>query len=150
MEPLLIILVPGLLGGIVVALLVFRFRPSHETVRRRLEPPSPGLINMAHIPVDGIGGLGMVATAITVAIFVPQIRFAMVTALLSGTAVAAVLIALRRRSGPRSSDNDHPGAHGIFGIDGPLDRQGPARGRYSGRHEHGQRRVWARCPELHG
>ena len=54
----------------------------------------------------------MVATAITVAIFVPQIRFAMVTALLSGTAVAAALIALRRRSGPLSSDNDHPGAHG--------------------------------------
>ncbi len=142
MEPLLMILVPGLLGGIVVALLAFRVRPGRESVSRRLEPPSPGLINMAHIPVDGIGGLGMVATAVTVAIFVPQIRFAMVTALLSGTAVAAVLIALRRRSGPLSTDNDHPGAHGIFGIDGPLDRQKPAAGRYPGSREHGQRRVW--------
>jgi hypothetical protein len=120
MEPLIFVLVPGLLGGIVVALIVWRLRFGQDAVRRRLEPPSPGHINMAHIRVDGVGGLGMVAMAVTVAIFVPGIRFAMATALISGIAFAAVLIALRRRNGPLSSGNDHPGAHSIFG---PIDGQ---------------------------
>jgi hypothetical protein len=120
MEPLVLVLVPGLLGGIVVALIVWRLRFAQDPVRHRLEPPSPGLINMAHIRPEGAGGLGMVAMAVTVAIFVPAIRFAMATALLSGIAVAAVLIAMRRRNGPLSSGNDHPGAHSIFG---PIDEQ---------------------------
>jgi hypothetical protein len=132
MEPLLIILVPGIVGGIAIALLVSGLRPgAGPATRTRLEPPSPGLINMAHIRVDGIGGLGMVAMAITVAIFVPRIRLTMILALLLGAAFGAVLIVLRRRSGPLSSGNGHPGAHSMLLIDDAQDAVAADRGECS-------------------
>lgn len=123
MEPLLFIIVPGLLGGVLVALLLTR-------VRRRtasptpLQPPSPSLINIAHIPVEGLGGLGMVATAATVAIFVPRIRVTVAIALLLGVALATVLIAWRRRRGPLPSSSHHSGAHTMLIDDEPREPKG--------------------------
>jgi hypothetical protein len=126
MEPLLIILVPGVLGGIVVSLFIVRLRLGSGVAapERRLDPPSPGLINMAHIRVEGIGGLGMFAMAVAVAMFEPRIRLAMATALLLGIALGAVLIALRRRTGPLSSGSHDRGAHSMLPIDdAPWDGQ---------------------------
>lgn len=130
MEPLLIIIVPGLLGGIVFALLFIRLGGGPDDARgdARLEPPSTNMINMASIRVTGVGGLGMVAMAITVAIFVPRIRLTMAIALLLGAALAAVLIALRRRQGPLGSSN-HPGAHSMFPMDTPPAAAPGERGR---------------------
>ena len=73
---------------------------------RHLAAPSPSLINMAHIQVEGIGGLGMVAAVVAVAIADPRIRLATLIAGCLGTGLALVLIALRRRSGamPWSGD----------------------------------------------
>jgi hypothetical protein len=118
MEPLLIV-APGLLGGVLVALLLMRvlLRPEREGYGR-LEPPSPSLINMARIRVDGLGGMGMVAMATTVAIFVPRIRATMMIALFLGIALAALLIA-RRRKGPLPSSSCHSGAHSMFVNDAP-------------------------------
>lgn len=118
MEPFVLIMVPGLLGGILVALLIVRFSRGSDRVSDdgRLEPPSTNIINMASIRVSGIGGLGMVAMAVTVAIFVPRIRLTMAIALLLGGALAAGLIAFRRRTGPLPSGN-HPGAHSMLPID---------------------------------
>lgn len=112
MEALLIILVPGVLGGLLFALLFFRYggRPDDLAGGARLSPPSIGMINMSHIRVSGVGGLGMVAMATVVAIFVPRIRLHMAIALLLGAALAGGLIVLRRRRGPLGSNN-HPGAH---------------------------------------
>jgi hypothetical protein len=120
MEPLLIILLPGVLGGILLALLFSRLRTEVQpgADRERLEPPSIGMINMAHIRVNGLGGLGMVAMSIVVAIFVPRIRLTMVLALVLGTAMAALLIAWRRRGGPLPSGND-PGAHSMLMLETP-------------------------------
>jgi hypothetical protein len=60
MEPLIIILVPGLFGGLVLALLIADNRQGTPStvVPRRLAAPSPALINMAHIQIEGVGGLG--------------------------------------------------------------------------------------------
>jgi hypothetical protein len=113
MEPLLIILVPGILGGVLVALVASRLSaprppvPSHYQLR----PADPGLINMAHIKIDGIGGLGMVAIAMIVAISVPWIRASVALALVLGAVLAAVLIVRRFRSGPLTSSSRHAGAH---------------------------------------
>ena len=67
MEPLLIILIPGIFGGLVLSLLIARNRRGTPPtfVSRPLDAPSPALINMAHIKVEGLGGLGLVA-AVTV------------------------------------------------------------------------------------
>ena len=117
MEPLLVILVPGIIGGGLVALVLAR-RPAFlqpattpPPARRALTPTSPSLINMARIQIDGVGGLGMVAMALAVAISVPWIRLSVSLGLLFGVIVAASLIALRRRAGPLTSSSRHAGAH---------------------------------------
>ena len=108
MEPVLLVLIPGLLGGLVLALLIASKRQGRPSVvvPRRLAAPSPSLINMAHIQVEGIGGLGMVAAVVAVAIADPRIRLATLLAGALGIGLALVLIALRRRSGamPWSGD----------------------------------------------
>ena len=114
MEPLLIILVPGLAGGLLLALFLAHHDPrpaDPPAARRPLEPTSPGLINMAHIRVDGIGGLGMVAMASAVAIAVPWIRLSVALGLILGAATAAALIVRRRKTGPLPSSSRHGGAH---------------------------------------
>ncbi len=86
MEPLLIILIPGVLGGLVLALLIAfnrafnRPRTPTIVVPRRLESPSPSLINMANIRIEGLGGLGMVAAVVAVAVSDPRIRLATIAA----------------------------------------------------------------------
>ena len=119
MEPLLIIIVPGVLGGIVLALLMSRLpAPQNRERQSQLEPPSTSMINMARIRIVGVGGLGMVAMAITVAIFVPRIRSSMILAFVLGVVLAMALIAVRRRKGPLSS-SDGPGAHVMFPMEPP-------------------------------
>ena len=110
MEPLLIIPVLGLSGGLVLALLIagHRQRPGSTIVPRRLAAPTPALINMAHIQVEGIGGLGMVAAAVTVGLADPHIRVAMIVASVLGAGLALLLIGLRRRTGALPSAGDGP------------------------------------------
>jgi hypothetical protein len=54
-------------------------------------------INIARIPVSGIGGLGMVAAAIVVAIALPALRWVAVASLVGGIAVGLTLIGARNR-----------------------------------------------------
>jgi hypothetical protein len=105
MEPLVITLIPGLVGGLVLALIIAtrRHRTPSVVVQKRLEAPSPELINMAHIRVEGIGGLGMVAAVIAVAITDPRIRFVTLAALLLGGGLALLLIYFRRAADDASS-----------------------------------------------
>jgi hypothetical protein len=122
MEPILIIGIPGLLGGLLLALLIFRFqRPSERpSDASRPEVMAPmNAINMARIRVNGIGGLGMVAMATVVAFFVPQIRQSMAIALVLGVLFAVVLIVRRRRDGPLPSSGGRPGANTALSIDNP-------------------------------
>jgi hypothetical protein len=111
MEPLLLVLLFGLPGGLVLSLLIARYRRSTPPtfVAKRLEAPSPSLINMSSIRVEGIGGLGMVAAVIVVAIADSRIRVAIIAALLLGAALAIGLVAWRRRAasaGPGSGSDD--------------------------------------------
>ena len=119
MEPLLILLVLGIVGGIVLSLAIGRNRRGTPPtfVPRRLEAPTPALINMAHIRVEGIGGLGMVAAVIAVAIADSRIRFAIIIALVLGAGLALAMIALRRRGGPLPSAGDGPDDRSLLHID---------------------------------
>jgi hypothetical protein len=109
MEPLLI-LIPGLLGGLVLAALIAATRrgTSPTFVPTRLAPPSPTLINMAYIRVEGVGGLGMVGAVAIVAVADSRIGFATLIALLLGGGLATALIAMRRRTGSLPSSGDGP------------------------------------------
>jgi hypothetical protein len=129
MEPLLIVLVPGVLGGIILAALLaskrITLRPGG--VDRCLAPPSPSLINIAHIPVDGGGGLGIVAAVIVVALAEPRIRVAIGIAALLGGGLAWVLIVLRRGRGPLVSGGDDSGPHSILGLGREQPGRAPVR-----------------------
>lgn len=119
MEPLVNLLVLGVLGGLVLSWLIARHRRGTPPtfVPRRLDPPTPALINMAHIRVEGIGGLGMVAAVIAVAIADSRIRVATIIALVLGGGLAFALIALRRRSGALPSSGDGPDDRSLLHID---------------------------------
>jgi hypothetical protein len=77
MDPVTLVIVPGLLGGLVIAVLFFWWqrRGSAPPVVPSFRPDdaSTDVINMASIKVAGIGGLGLVAMAAAVALDVPRI-----------------------------------------------------------------------------
>jgi hypothetical protein len=114
MDPVLMMLMPGVLGGLVIALLL-RHRPLRtdlgEVAPAANEPLSSGAINMSHIRVAGEGGLGLVAIAVASAIFVPRIGQTIGVGFVLGAVLAVVLVAWRRRSGPLPSSGRRPGAH---------------------------------------
>ena len=119
MEPLVIVLIPGVFGGLFVAWLIAATRrgSSSTVVPRRLAAPTPALINMAHIQVEGVGGLGMVAAVIAVAIADPRIRLAILVAWVFGTALAIALIVIRRRSGALPSGGDGPDGRSMLHLE---------------------------------
>ena len=128
MEPLLIILIPGLVGGLGLAALIFSHRINlpGSGVDRQLAPPSPSLINMAHIRVEGGGGLGLVAAVLAVAIADPRIRVAVGLAALLGVGLAVVLIAWHRRE-PLDSVGHGPSGHSMLGLEERTEISGRTR-----------------------
>jgi hypothetical protein len=126
MEPLLTILIPGLLGGLVLALVIAATRrgTSVTFVPRRLAAPSPSLINMSNIRVEGVGGLGMVAAVAVVAVTDSRIRYATILALVLGGGLALVLIAMRRRTGSFPSTGNGPEDRSVLHLEG-ASRKGP-------------------------
>ena len=96
---------------------------------RRLELPSPSLINMANIRIEGLGGLGMVAAVVAVAVADPRIRLATIAAAVLGAGLALVLIAMRRGTGALPSGGDGPEDHLTLSIDGERRRTYRARDR---------------------
>jgi hypothetical protein len=120
MEPVLII-VPGVLGGVAIALALSAWRRRINARRTKQIPASealpPDAINMSSIRVAGIGGLGLVAMAVAVAWKIPRIGLTMELGLLLGALMAVALIAVRHRFGVMPSSGRHGGANTVLAID---------------------------------
>jgi hypothetical protein len=127
MDTALALMLPGLLGGLVLAAVLARLNrtPSSNLSRRSaLEPISPDVINMAHIRVAGVGGLGMMAAALIIAINLPEIGFALLVAMALGVITAGGLIVYRSRSNqPRGGGHNEMPPSVLT-----LDHDGPRRG----------------------
>jgi hypothetical protein len=65
-------------------------------------------INMSSIPVHGVGGLGMVAIAVVIAIEFPEAHWLLGVSLIGGAIIAAAMIAWRRRHETMGPSGDHP------------------------------------------
>jgi hypothetical protein len=123
MDWMTVLVVPGLVGGLVlgIALLALHRRPGTDVAAAAAsEPVSTDFINMAHIRVSGVGGLGLVATALAVGIYIPELRWALAIGLVLGILLAALLILRRRRSGPMPSSGERGGANTMLAIDAPV------------------------------
>jgi hypothetical protein len=99
MDPVTAVLIPGLLGGLLLAtIIVWLHRRAHTpavVMPYRPLPISTDVINMASIKVAGVGGLGLVAMSAAVALNVPRIFEATAMGLVLGTAMAVILIVRR-------------------------------------------------------
>ena len=74
-------------------------------------------INISRIRVAGIGGLGLVAMSLLVAIFVPRIGQALGVGLVFGVLLGVALILGRRRFGVMKSSGRQSGANTTLAID---------------------------------
>jgi hypothetical protein len=121
MDPVTIVIVPGFIGGLLVALVFARLNSrSDASDPFTAERPSTDIINMARIRVAGIGGLGLVAMAGVVAFSIPRIRQSMAIALGLGALLGAVLVLWRRQAGPMPSSGQRPGANITLSIDSSV------------------------------
>ena len=123
MDPVTLIIVPGLLGGLVIAVLFFwwqrRSSPPPVVPSFRPDEASTDVINMSSIKVAGIGGLGLVAMAAAVALDVPRIGQTLAIGAVCGALIAAVMIYRRRSSGSLPSSGHRMGANTTLSIDAP-------------------------------
>ena len=129
MDPVTLIVIPGFLGGLVIALVVFLRQ------RRGSNPPSLGaptgnerlstdIINASSIKVAGVGGLGLVAMAAAVALNVPRIGQTIGMGLVLGLVLATIMIVRRRRTGSMPSSGEQPGANSTLAINAAVQREG--------------------------
>ena len=120
MEPLLMILVPGLLGGLVLALLIAGHRRGTPSIVRA--PASRGPVTLVdqygeHSRSRVLAGWGWLLRLWLSQLSDPRIRLATILAAVLGAALALVLIAMRRRTGALPSSGEGPDHPSMLGID---------------------------------
>jgi hypothetical protein len=128
MELTALVVVSGLAGGIVVALLLglaHRLRPGRRAEADGAAVVARGtdVINMASIRVAGVGGLGLVAMSLALAWSIPRIGQTIAFGAVLGGAMAFGLILWRRRVGPMPTSGGRAGANTTLSIDHPADPQ---------------------------
>jgi hypothetical protein len=136
MDPVTWILVPSVLGGVAIAWLIFRLqgRGSNAIMDAPMQPVTTDVINISHIRAAGLGGLGLFAMALVVALFVPRIGLTVSAGALFGALLGGVMILRRRRIGPLPSSGGSAGANVVLSIDQPVaseneDAEGPPKRR---------------------
>lgn len=122
MDPVLLVLIPGILGGLAIAWLIARLqaRGPRTLTDVPMERSAADVINISRIRAAGIGGLGLVAIALVVAWFVPRIGLTLGAGVVLGALLGAVMILRRRRNGPLPSSGRGTGANVILSIDQPA------------------------------
>ena len=120
MELIFSLLAAALVGGVVLASIRF-FRPRAASSGLPVVESGRDLgadaINMSHIRVSGLGGLGLVAMAFGVAWAIPRIGETVVIGFGLGACLALLWIVRRQRTGPMPSSGRGVGAHTMLVAD---------------------------------
>src|SRR5262245_15843647 len=106
MSAVFFVIFSGIFGGLALAVVFSKIKRAPRPDRSDAfvsEHAPTDLINMAHIRVAGVGGLGLVVVALATAIDIPEIGRSIGLGLALGIIVALVLIFWRRRVGPMPS-----------------------------------------------
>jgi hypothetical protein len=123
MDPVTLVLVPGMLGGLAIGILLSnRLRARRQSpLAPPYEPDAPitNMYNISAVRVAGVGGLGLLAMATTVALNVPMIGAAMALGAVLGGAFAVGLILYKRRTGPMPSSGKGIGASTVLPLREP-------------------------------
>jgi hypothetical protein len=112
----------GFVGGILFVAFLMRSQGDQQTRASAdvFQDRPTDVINIARIRVAGIGGLGLVAMALAVALDVPRIGRTLAIGLVLGAVFAGILISRRRRHGPLPSSGESAGANTTLSIDTPA------------------------------
>ena len=112
----------GFVGGVLFIVFLMRSQADQQTGASAdaFQDRPTDVINIARIRVAGIGGLGLVAMALAVALDVPRIGQTLAIGLVLGAVFAAILISRRRRHGPLPSSSQSAGAKTTLSIDTPA------------------------------
>ena len=122
MDPATLFWTVGFPGGILFVVFLMRLKrgqPTGSSADPFSNRLSSDVINIARTPVAGIGGLGLIAMALAVALDVPRVGQTVALGLVLGAVFAAVLIGRRRRRGPLPSSGQSTGANTTLSIDTP-------------------------------
>ena len=121
MDPVAVFQALGFLGGVLFVVFLMRSQGRQQTGSSAdpFRDRPTDVINVARIRVAGIGGLGLVAMALAVALDVPRIGRTLAIGLVLGAVFAAILIRRRRRHGPLPSSGQSAGANTTLSIDTP-------------------------------
>ena len=122
MEAIFGLVIAGIVGGVAMAVWlrrVNRLRRENPLDAGGFQDGPTDVINMAHIRVAGVGGLGLVLLSVAVAFGIPQVGKSMAAGLLLGALLALVLIRRRQVTGPMPSSGARPGANTMLAIDAP-------------------------------
>jgi hypothetical protein len=121
MEALATLMVPAAIGGLALAIFFITFprrmRGTTSTDVFSAERLSSEVINASRIRVAGVGGLGLVAMALAVAIGVPGVGVPLAAGGALGIVLGVGLIVRNRRNGPLPSSGHRPGANTVLSID---------------------------------
>jgi hypothetical protein len=112
---ILFLLAGAVIGGVVSLALRARSHRHWLTVSDAFADSShTDVINMSHIRVAGIGGLGMVIVAAAIAIALPRIGQSLLLGAVGGAVIATLMIMRRRREGPLNSSHAQPGGRSVL------------------------------------
>lgn len=119
MDPVMLVLIPGILGGLAIAWLIARVQAHgpRTLTYAPIERSAADVINISRIRAAGIGGLGLCAIALVVAWFVPRIGLTLGAGVVLGALLGAVMILRRRSKGPLPSSGRGTGANVILSIE---------------------------------
>jgi hypothetical protein len=123
MDPVTAILVPSVVGGVLIAFLIAKLQKGGSDSLSNVSVPrstATDVINISHIRVLGVGGLGLFAMALVVAWFVPRIGQTLGIGVLLGSILGVLMIVRRRRNGPLPSSSGTAGANTIFALGRPA------------------------------
>jgi hypothetical protein len=77
-------------------------------------------INISRIPVAGVGGLGLVAMAVLVSVVMPAAGWLMVSGVVGGCLLGALLVLARRRADTREPGGRAPS---VLFVEAPAERR---------------------------